>query len=252
MTTYTFQDIEDALTYPFEDADWVNKLLILGAVGLSSFVIPLVGVVFIQGYMAQIARQAALEGGLPKLPPWTDWRKIFADGIRVLGVQLVYGAPVILVFLTAFGAMFGPVFISLLAGEAEGASPGLFEGLLVVGMLVFFGLFALAFFYSLVLGLFLPLPLMRAIVEQRFAAGFELRAAWVLAKANLQGLLITWALTMALGIGLAVGVQLLAFTIVLAPLAGIALSAYTPLVTAYLYAHLYRDSLVLSGQPALS
>jgi hypothetical protein len=248
MHNYTFQDIEDAITYPFEDPDWVNKLLILGAIALAGFVIPFLPWIFIYGYAAQITRQAALEGGLPKLPSWDDWTALLLDGLRAAGVYLVYWLPVVVLFFTAFGVIFIPTFSAIIAENTGNAGDEVVAPLLLLGVLGFFALLMLAFVVSMVVGLFVPLPLARAIVEQRFAAAFEPRPVWALVKANFGGLVITWLLIVVIGLLAGIAVQFLAVTIILAPVGAVLTTAYLPLVQAALYARLYRDA-VAKVQP---
>ncbi len=243
MHGYTFQDIEDAITYPFEDPDWVNKLLILGAIALAGFIIPLVPWIFIYGYMAQIARQAALEGGLPKLPKWEDWQAFMTDGLRVAGVYLVYALPVIILIFISIGSIIVPVFGAIAAEASADAGGSIAAPLILIGVLAFFAALLLAIFVSFIAGLFTPLPLMRAIVEQRFAAAFELRQVWALARANFGGLVITWLLLTGISILASIGMQVLAVTIILAPIGAILVAAYLPLVSAAFFARLYRDAI---------
>jgi hypothetical protein len=243
MNNYTFQDIEDAITYPFEDPDWVNKLLILGAIALAGFIVPILPWVFIYGYAAQITRQAALEGGLPRLPKWDDWQALLIDGLRATAVYLVYSLPVVVLIFTAIGSIFVPTFSAIIADTTAGAGDEVVAPLLLLGMLAFFALLLLTFFVSMIVGLFTPLPQTRAIVEQRFAAAFEPRPVWALAKANFGGLVITWLLVAGIGLLASIGVQVLAATIILAPVGAVLMTAYMPLVKAALYARLYRDSI---------
>lgn len=248
MHNYTFQDIEDAITYPFEDPDWVNKLLILGALALAGFIIPILPWIFIYGYAAQITRQAAREGGLPRLPKWEDWSALLLDGLRATGVYLVYSLPVVALILIAIGSIFVPTFTAIIAESSAGAGDELIGPLMLVGVLLFFALLLLSFVVSIIVGLFTPLPLARAIVEQRFAAAFELRALWALAKANFGGLVITWLLVAGIGLLASIGVQVLAATIILAPVGAVLMTAYMPLIKAAFFARLYRDA-VAKSQP---
>lgn len=249
MHKYTLQDIEDAITYPFEDADWVNKLIILGAMALAGFIIPFLPWILILGYMAQIARQAALEGGLPKLPRWDEWQSLLEEGLRVMGVYLVYSLPVGILILIALGAIFFPIFTAIVADTTSGSGGSdAVAPLVVFGALAFFALLMLAIAVSFIIGLFTPLPLMRAIVERRFAAAFELRPVWALVKANIGGLVITWLLLTGIGILASLAVQVLAVTIILAPVGMVLVTGFLPLVQAALYARLYRDA-VEKAQP---
>jgi hypothetical protein len=83
------------------------------------------------------------------------------------------------------------------------------------------------------------------IWQQMKVIGFTLNHdSLVLSGAsNFGGLVITWLLLTGISILASIGVQVLAVTIILAPIGAILMAAYLPLVSAALFARLYRDSI---------
>lgn len=84
-------DISKALTFLFEDPDWVPKV----AVGsLFALLTPaLVGWVFLLGYAVLIARKRMLGDG-DRLPEWDDLQEIAIDGLKSVAIWVAYKLPV--------------------------------------------------------------------------------------------------------------------------------------------------------------
>jgi hypothetical protein len=79
-----------ALTFPFQDTDWFKKVLIPA---ISQF-IPLVGILVTTGWALEICRRVIRKqtGELPAV----QFRHNLSDGLRVWGILLAYGVPVLL------------------------------------------------------------------------------------------------------------------------------------------------------------
>ena len=106
-----------ALQYPFDDKDWLQKLLILAAVGILSL-IPIFGLLagaLSLGYLVQLARNVRQGSPLP-LPKWFEpkakaenpWRVKFEIGGQLLLAILLYHLPLVL-FSICFGFAFGGI-----------------------------------------------------------------------------------------------------------------------------------------------
>lgn len=95
-------DIGKAFSYPFEDAEWVKKLLF----GALFALIPIAGLIILTGYSVQLIRNVH-RGDSQPLPAWDNIGEKFVDGIKVVVVALVYLLPAIVVVCctSIFGAV---------------------------------------------------------------------------------------------------------------------------------------------------
>lgn len=97
-------EIGRAVSYIFEDRDWLAKLLPLLLLGLFSFTI--LPMALILGYMLQLARN--VRDGLPRpLPKWTDWQTKFQIGGHLMLAIIFYNLPLILTSLCSWTILNG-------------------------------------------------------------------------------------------------------------------------------------------------
>ena len=93
-------NLQTALTFPFKDKKWGSKFAIAGLFVLLSPIIPLVPVLLLLGYAARVMRRITNEDGQPALPEWNEWEKLLTDGLRLLGINIIYAIPgIVLVFV---------------------------------------------------------------------------------------------------------------------------------------------------------
>src|SRR3954470_17699631 len=85
-------DFVKPFAFVFEDARWINKVLIGGIFQLLSAL--LVGIPFLLGYLAQLVRNVVANATLP-LPEWDDLGEMFNEGLRLIGVAIVYFLPLL-------------------------------------------------------------------------------------------------------------------------------------------------------------
>lgn len=111
-------DVGRALTFAFEDPDWVVKMLVgalIFLVGLvfSIVLIGLIPLIMLSGYQIAVARNVAEGKELP-LPSWDNFGELLADGFRVLVATFIWAIPIIVLSV--------PTLISwlLVSGEEEG------------------------------------------------------------------------------------------------------------------------------------
>src|SRR6185369_14629752 len=83
-------DFVKPFAFVFEDARWINKVLLGGVFQLLSFM--LIGVPFLLGYLAKLVRNVVNGVTLP-LPEWDDLGEMFGEGLRLIGVGLLYTMP---------------------------------------------------------------------------------------------------------------------------------------------------------------
>jgi hypothetical protein len=94
-------DLGRSATYAFEDAAWLNKLVVLFIVGF----VPGLNLIVWSGYALSIARNVARGERLP-LPGWEAWPEIAVRGLLSLAATAAYLAPALvgLLALTALPA----------------------------------------------------------------------------------------------------------------------------------------------------
>jgi hypothetical protein len=86
-------DFGRALTYMFEEEDWVTKFLIAAGMVLLSFLI--VPFFFLQGYVIEIIRRVSGRRK-PYLPAWDNWGQYLSEGFMAALALFVYSLPTVL------------------------------------------------------------------------------------------------------------------------------------------------------------
>jgi Protein of unknown function (DUF4013) len=184
-------DFVRPFAFVFEDARWVTKVLIGGLFQIAAFV--LIGIPFLLGYMAQLARNA-INGVTTPLPEWDDLGEFFAEGLRLLGVGICYVLP----FYALLGMMFVPMIgLSMMHGERD--VPPAFGG-------AFSCVWCLIMPLSLAYMIWMPAALLFAVVERRFGAAFEFRRIYDFIRNNvgnyLLAIVVTFVARFASGFGI--------------------------------------------------
>lgn len=172
-------DFGRCFTFVTEDPNWVTKILVGGLFALLTTV--LVGIPFMVGYWARTLKNT-VAGVRHPLPEWDDLGGIFSDGMRLVGVYLVYALGLALV-MGVLGCVVMAPFIAL--GSAGGMDEGpeaLFAALGGLGMLVFY---LLIFVFAIVAGVYLPAAMGRAALRESFSEGFAWREILGFIRANL-------------------------------------------------------------------
>lgn len=148
--------IEDSITYPMEDDDWIVTVLIGGVLSLLSFLI--VPLFLVAGYVVRAIR-ANLEGE-PEPPAFGDWGDLLVDGLKAVVIGFLY----MLVPFVVMGVTVGTAVMAMATGGDAGVAAGL--GGMMVGMLVSFVLFVAFGYLSAV-------ALVNFAREERFGAAFD-------------------------------------------------------------------------------
>ncbi len=105
-------DFVKALTYPFEDQDWLKKI---GIAALVQF-IPIAGVLALQGWSLEICQRVRRNDSTP-LPDWSNFGGLLSKGLIVFLAMLVYQLPTLI-----FGCVmaFAPTLMAA-GGDDENA-----------------------------------------------------------------------------------------------------------------------------------
>lgn len=220
-TTSGSFDFAKPFTYVFEDPNWLRKVLMGGLFTLAACV--LVGVPFILGYYARVTRNI-LAGHPQPLPEWDDLGAYFSEGLRLLGVGIVWTLPVILLWmLIAIPAGLMSIVDSDAARTAGGAAFGL--------------IYCIQIPLGLVLRFVIPVAMVRSIAEQSFSAGLQFGRVFSMIKANFVNFLLAFLVAFIAGF---LGV----FGIVACFIGIIFTAFWSSLVTAHGYAQAYQLSSV--------
>lgn len=233
--------VKDFIRFPFQEPDWVKKMA--GIVVLFFFwFIPFLPTIIIFGYLAKLIRGIIVEGKEPFLPEWEDLTQMFNDGLKIMGVSLVYFLPVFLLFIVGYGGFFIPVIFT----EAFSLSQGAEITSIFLGYLLGMGLMGLGMMAGFGLGLIAPLSICQVVAQGEFRAAFQLRQIWQIFKANWSGFLVTYLLLSGGAVFAYYAAQLLIFTVIfccLYPFLAAGLTAYLSVVGSALFADSYRQGL---------
>jgi hypothetical protein len=240
MTTFNTSALKALFTYPFRQPNGQTKLVILGLFFFAGFIIPVVPWVFAMGYVAELMRRQALEGGEPELPEWEDWGRLGMDGLRMGVIGFGMSLPVLAIFLFGMGAYFLS-FVPLIG--SKGNEEELF-GLMILAVTILMGTMILGMVLSFVLGLVSPSVLTHAAVKRSFAAALEVREWWGVLRANLGGYAIGLAIVVTFTY-IVSSVSYLLFWIpvccALGPLVMFVLTPYLWVIYAIVFGQVYRE-----------
>lgn len=175
VNALTTNSIKDLLSFPFRGKDWHSRFLIGMGIMLLGF-IPFLPWLLSSGYFARIM-QRSIRGEALELPAWEDWGKLLMDGLRLVGVNLIYLLPGYIVLFGGMAAYFSGffLFIPLMAvlgeqaSDAAAAAPLLMFALM--GMM-FFSMF-LGYFLLILGGIPLPVAMARVVEQEKFSVGFH-------------------------------------------------------------------------------
>ncbi|MFC1976340.1 DUF4013 domain-containing protein [Chloroflexota bacterium] len=251
MTTQSFstEHLQTLLAFPFKDEDWKNKFVIGSLVVFASFAIPLIPLFFVYGYMVQIMRRIIVEKGELFLPEWDDWGKLFVDGLKLLGVALIYMLPVMILFMVGFFMMFFlPMLgipIAAIGGEENPEAAGAAFGVLTIVIMAGFSvLFGLGMILSIAIGVVMPAILGHVVATDDFSAAFRLKEWWAVFRANLSGFLIAYGIIILMSIVLSSAFTILYCTIILSclvPIITAPVTMYLIVIYGAIFGQAYRD-----------
>jgi hypothetical protein len=235
--------------FPFQGAGWEKRFLVGTLLTFVSFIIPIVPVIFVCGYLLEVIRRA-VKGEEMVLPDWTDWGKLGLDGLKYFVVNLVFLLPGTLIYVVGFGfyfiATFSMSFGSAFTQNSPGVLPDAFVPVFMLALLVFF----ISMFLGPLLFILGAIPLPAAIAnlaaEGHLAAGFRLRQWWPALWKNKLGYFITWTILFGLFFILYLVFFLVYITCILCWLIPFLLAPmgfYLGLVYAALFGLTFRESL---------
>lgn len=222
-------DVGKALGFPFEDKDWIVKVLIGGILLL----IPIVNFI-VFGYAFKVLQKTAREG-VYEFPAWGDWGSLFGQGFLVFLVGLIYFlVPGILYVL---GAVFLGGSILAGVGHSFGALPlaGVGILLLVLGGIIGF-----------VISLFVPMAMTVYADTGEFGQAFDFGVIFSRIGSNAGN----YVLSILIYIGLAIVLGIIRKIPVLGLIIDIFAGFYVAVVMSYLFGSVYRGNAALTPPTA--
>lgn len=214
--------LADAIEFPTTADDWIQTVIIGGALSALGFLI--LPAIVVQGYTVRVARAAARG---ETAPSFTDWGELLVDGVKLLVLQLVAAVAVLVPLAVVLGVV----------GTAAGLSGSrTLGGIAVLIAVLLIGLL------GLVLGYFLPAAVANFAIEDSLAAAFDLRT--VGDGALSADYATAWLLAVLIGfvgglVGGALSVILVGFLLVF----------YTQVVTYYLFGRGFVAGLGVDATP---
>lgn len=163
-------DFGRALSFVFEDPDWLKK----GGIAALVFLIPVIGPILLMGWGLEITRRVITADPVP-LPAWDDFGATLTKGLRALLVSVVYSLPAILVLLIM--QVVSIVLAAAVSNNDSSNTAGGFVALFVFCLTCFVViLFILA-------GLIIPAATGNVAAKGELGAGFRLKEVFALFRA---------------------------------------------------------------------
>ncbi len=183
-------DFGKALTFMFQDQNWVAKLgmgilVTLAGIVFSPVLIGFIAIFILTGYTLDVVRNV-LDGKEHPLPEWQDWSGFLTRGLKLVVVIIVLALPFI------------PLMIPFGIGSALSNSEN--QAVNVIGVLFMVFGFGLALLYGLFLALIQPAIYVRLARTDRFAAALDVGKLWGFTVANIGNVIIALLLTMVTGL----------------------------------------------------
>lgn len=130
-------DFMRALSFPFDDDEWLKKIGLAVLIQL----IPLVGVIALQGWSYEISRRVKEHDPEP-LPGWSDFGGTLAKGLNLFIAGLIYQLPVVIYVCVLLSAFLIPVASSTDGGARALAGGATLLSLCASFLLILYGLAA--------------------------------------------------------------------------------------------------------------
>jgi hypothetical protein len=207
-------DIGLAFSFPFQDEEWVTKLILVGVI----LIIPVLGIILALGWTLAITR-AVIRGEAEPLVGLSDFADLLTLGFKAFLISLIYALPIV-VLSVPFG------FISSLI-ESESA-----QALVAIVSLCFS---CFSFLYGLALAFIYPAAFAELAANDNLGAALNPSHIFGLVRKAPNAYVLTFLATLAAGFLAGLGI-LLCFVGVLFT------SAYAYAVYGHLYGQAYLEA----------
>ncbi|GBD15930.1 hypothetical protein HRbin26_00825 [bacterium HR26] len=217
-------DIGRAITYVFQDPQWLKKVLIGGLL----FFIPIIGWLIIGGYWLRVIRQVAQGNDVP-LPEWNDFGGDLVRGLKGFVVYVVWALPVI-VLAVCTGAL-GAIGDATASNAARTTS----------ALLALAGN-CLSFIISIVIAFFQPLFYSRLAVSEQIGDGLAFGAIFNEVQGRFVDLLVVLLVAFVISLVASFGLLLCLIGIVFTSFLGY-------VMTCHLYGQVRRRIMGTQAEP---
>lgn len=238
--------LQRILLYPFRDAAARKNFLIATVLMFGNFIIPILPMLLLMGYVARIMRQIMDEKREASMPEWDDWNSFLTDGLRMWGFRMVIMLPLLILM---FGGM-GLYFVSIFVGVATAKSSHMSSPLFLAGLAIFMITMAIFMILVIPLGVISMVGSAHVVAQKSFSAGFAFKEWWQIFRKNIGTFIIYYLIAIAISFVLTFALQVLYITIIficLLPIVFPAIMAYLILIQDALFAYAYtqgRDMLI--------
>jgi len=231
-------DLGRIISFPFKGEKAFEKILIGTLVLLAGMIIPILPVVFVEGYLYRMMKRVISRDGELEMPEWDDWGGLLKDGIKLTLTRGIYNLPFAILLLFTILVFSVPYIVPIFIATTKGETTYIWIGILIVLILLGIGIVMMfiTMLVSMLTKFFLPLPMGNVVSTDSLGAAFEFRAWWKIFKKNWDEFLLIFAVSAGLAFVGSLVSQILLATFVLM----ILLPAVTFLMMVYVYA-LYAE-----------
>lgn len=152
-----------AFSFPFQDEEWIKKILLTGVIIL----IPVVGQIAVMGWALTITRRIIRNDPEP-LPDWSDFGGYLGLGFKAFVIVTVFVLPIIILTTPA----------SLMTGFIED------DTMMTIFSVVTMLCGCISLIYGLAMGFILPAALGRLAATDELKSAFQLGAVFAIVKAQ--------------------------------------------------------------------
>ena len=227
-------DLERIISFPFKGEKAFEKILIGTLVLLAGMIIPILPVVFVEGYLYRMMKRVISRDGELEMPEWNDWGGLLKDGIKLTLTRWIYELPFAILLFFSILVFSVPYIVPIFIATTKGETTCIWIGILIV--LILFGIGIVMIFITMLVSLltkfFLPLPMGNVVSTDSLSSAFKFKEWWKNFKQNWDGFLLIFAISAGLAFVGSLVSQIFLTTFVLI----ILLPAVTFLMMVYNYA----------------
>ncbi|HSG43687.1 MAG TPA: DUF4013 domain-containing protein [Anaerolineales bacterium] len=238
-------NLQEILLFPVRDAEARKQFLFACLITLTGFIVPLIPMFILMGYIAKIMRQIIEERKKPSMPDWqtSDYSDMFMDGLRVHGAQLIYYLPFMFIIVVGILSMMsGTIAASVSINENGQSFAPVALPFIFIGMGIMMVLFVLLIPYSVIVSAVAP----HVATTRSFTSAFQVTGWWAVFRKAAGQFILSYVIVMAVSWVLTFIMQFAMLTIILiciVPLIMIPYTAYITLVSNVLYAQAYSTGI---------
>jgi hypothetical protein len=181
-------DFGKAISFTFDDPEWITKVAIGGVVTL----VPILNFAA-YGYSIEVTRRV-IDGHPQPLPAWDDFGGKFIKGLLYFVIGLVYSLPILLIACLAVGGMAATGSLASSSSRSAGEAAGGVFGLVMLCVSCIITL------YGIVVAIVLPAAVGHYAAKDEIGAAFRFADVLSLVQRNLGAYLMVFAISFVAGL----------------------------------------------------